>query len=569
MKKTLLSLSLLSCTFFAQAQAPKHEWVRNMGGSLNTVGTSVAVDNLGNVYTAGTFDGTSDFDPNNLTAANLTSNGKEDIFITKFNSKGEYIWAKSIGGSGSDQVHQLKLDGAGSPYIIGSFEGTVDFDPSSSGTQNLVSEGAADIYVAKFDVMGNFLWAKGYGGPADDKGISLDIKSSDLAFTGYFTDTINFNPSIATAKHTSKGSADIFVTKLDLSGNYVWSKAIGGLSDEEGKSVSIDKSGNILLTGFFNGSVDFNPGLGDYFMAAKAARDGYVVKLNKTGDLVFSKVVGGNGFDAGQTILTDAGNNIYTVGYFTQPVDFDPSINDAFLNPGMSSSIFIQKLDSAGLYQWAKSFNATITGYSQSAGLDYLGNIYLTGYFSAPIDFGTGSGVSNLSSTGFDDIFIVKIYPSGKYASSNKIGGTKYENGFSLMMGSTGEMYGTGLFSGTVDFDAGVNVANLAASVAGISDAYTFKWSSFPSSVNELSLSNNALFSIYPNPNQGIFNIDLLENNVQSSIRIVNTFGQTVYQLNKPNSHNEISLSSLAPGMYFVSLTEEGQVVSTAKIIVQ
>lgn len=569
MKKTLLSLSLLSCTIFAQAQNPKYEWARNMGGSLNTIGTSIAVDNLGNVYTAGTYDGTSDFDPNNLSTAFLTSNGKEDVFITKFNSKGEYIWAKSIGGNGVDLVHQLKLDGAGSPYIIGSFEGTVDFDPSSSGTQNLVSEGAADVYVAKFDVMGNFIWAKSFGGATDDKGISIDIKGSDLAITGYFTDTINFNPVITTAKHTSKGGADVFFAKLDLSGNYVWSKSIGNISDEEGKSVSIDKSGNVIFAGFFNGSVDFNPDLGTYFRAAEAGRDAYVLKLTKDGNFVWAKFFGGKGFDGAQTVLTDASNNIITVGYFTNLVDFDPSPGDAILNPGSSSSIFIQKMDSAGNYQWAKGFNASITGYSQSAGLDYLGNIYLTGYFIAPIDFGAGSGVSNLTSTGFEDAFIIKFYPSGKYASVNKIGGAKYENGFSLMMSNVGEMLGTGLFSGTVDFDAGTNIANVAASPSGVSDAYTFKWSNFPSSITGAINSNNPLISIYPNPSQGAFTICFLENNPKAKIEIVNTFGQVVYQQIKPENTNLINITSLAGGLYIVRLLDESQLISCKTIMVQ
>jgi len=569
MKKTLLSFSLLGCTLLAQAQTPKYEWARNMGGSLNTVGASVAVDNLGNVYTAGTYDGTSDFDPNNLSTAFLTSNGKEDIFITKFNSAGEFIWAKSIGGSGTDLVHQLKLDGAGSPYLIGSYEATVDFDPNTSGTQNLTAEGAADIFVVKLDVMGNYLWAKSFGGATDDKGIALDIKGPDLVITGYFTDTINFNPSLPAAKHSCKGGADVFITKLTLSGAYVWSKSIGGVSDEEGKSINLDNRGNLLVAGFFNGSVDFDPNLGTYFRAADAARDAYVLKLTKDGAFDWVKILGGKGFDGAQTVLTDSSNSIYTVGYFTSLVDFDPSPGDAILNPGTSSSIFIQKMDSAGNYKWAKGFNASITGYSQSAALDYLGNIYLTGYFIAPIDFGVGSGISNLNAVGFEDAFIIKMYPSGKYASVNKIGGTKYENGFSLIMGSTGEMYGTGLFSGTVDFDAGTNVANVAASPAGVSDAFVFKWSNFPSSIRETGIKNEELISIFPNPNQGSFTIQLLENKPKATFEIANALGQIIYQQNKFGNSNSINLTAVPSGLYIIRLLEEDKVIATKKIMIQ
>ena len=568
MKKSLFLLCLLGSAFSVYSQAPKYEWAKNIGGSLTTVGSSVAVDILGNVYTAGTFDGTSDFDPSNLTTANLSSNGKEDIFLTKFNSKGEYIWAKSIGGSGSDIAYQLKLDGAGNPYLTGSFEGTVDFDPNAA-TKNLTSEGMGDIFVVKFDVSGNMLWAKNFGGPNDDKGISLDIKGPDLLITGYFTDTVNFNSSITTAKHTSKGVSDIFITKMDLSGNYIWSKSVGSVSDEEGKSVSIDKSGNVLVTGFFNGSVDFNPGPADYYRAADAARDAYILKLNKDGDFTWVKILGGKGFDGAQTILTDAINNTYTLGYFTNYVDFDPSPGDAFLNPGTSSALFVQKMDSNGNYKWAKSFNASVTGYSQSGALDHLGNFYMIGYFNSAIDFGTGSGVTNLSSSGFEDAFIVKIYPSGKYASANKIGGSKYDNGYSLQMGSSGDMYATGSFSGTADFDAGTAIANVSASPSGISDAFTVKWSNFPSGIEEQKSVVSNLFRIYPNPNQGAFSISLLENTSKASISIKNTLGQTIYQSDKAEVQNTIHLSSIAPGMYFVSLYEDSQIVSTAVMMIQ
>ncbi|MCC6186811.1 MAG: SBBP repeat-containing protein, partial [Chitinophagaceae bacterium] len=162
MKKIPLSIGLVS--LFLSTKAQKFEWASNMGGSLSTIGTSIAVDNLNNVYTVGTFNGIADLDPSNLVIANVTANGGEDIFITKFNSKGEYIWGKSIGGTGTDLAHHIKLDAAGNPYIIGSYEGAVDFDPSTSGTTTLTANGSSDIFVMKMYVNVNLQWSKYFGG---------------------------------------------------------------------------------------------------------------------------------------------------------------------------------------------------------------------------------------------------------------------------------------------------------------------------------------------------------------------------------------------------------------------
>lgn len=566
MKKTLLSLGLAS--LFVGAKAQKFEWASNMGGSLSTVGTSIAVDNLNNVYTVGTFNGVTDLDPSNLAFVNVTSVGNEDIFITKFNSKGEYVWGKSIGGTGSDLAHHLKLDAAGNLYIIGSYEGSVDFDPSASGTNTLTAKGSSDMFIMKMDVNGNLQWAKSFGGNLEDKGIALTIQGSEILATGYFKDSIQFDASVATSLHVSLGGADVCMVKLDLSGNYLWSGAIGGISDEEGKSVSIDKSGNMYIAGFFNGSVNFNPS-GSYYLAAKAGRDAFLIKLDKNGAFLWAKITGGNGFDGAQTVIVDAVKNIYTIGYFSGFVDFDPSSSDAFLNSGASSAVFVQKLDSNGQYQWAKSFNATLTSYSQSATIDIPGNIYLTGYFSSPIDFGTGSGLPTLNSSGFDDAFIMKIYPSGKYASVGKISGTKYENGFAITMDNKNDLYATGQFSGTTDFDPGATIANLAASPSGISDAFVTKWSNFPSSIEEQENIHHQQFRISPNPANKQITISLFENTTNSSIVIYNSTGQQVYYSPKASAKNIVDVQHFASGFYFVQIMQDGQPIGKNTIIIK
>lgn len=566
MKKIIASLSLLGLGFAAHAQAPQHEWTRNFGSNLNTIGTAVAVDNLGDVISVGTFDGTADFDPSNLSTAMLSSAGKEDIFITKMNSKGEYLWSKRIGGTGIDLVHHMKLDGAGNIFIVGSFEDNVDFDPGT-GTSNLKADGGSDAYLAKYDINGNLLWAKRFGGAEDDKSIGLTISGLDLVITGFFKDTINFDAAKASAKHTSKGLADIFIAKFDLVGNYQWSHAIGGVSDEEGKSVAIDNSNNILVAGYFNGSVDFDPSASSYYKAATGGRDAYIVKFDKDGAFKWAQSFGGGGYEGVQTILADSSNQIISVGFFTSITDFDNSPTSVYLDPGSSASIFIQKIDSNGNFLWVKGFNGNQHLYSQVAALDHLGNIYLTGYFNTSINFGTGSGMSTLSSSGFEDIFIVKLYPSGNYAAASKIGGTSYESGYSLFMDKTGAMYAIGKFKGTVDFDPGVNIANTASSSAAISDAYVVKWKNFPSAIGTFNNIVPNTVKIYPNPCTAQCTIEMTtQQSANFSIRLKNLLGQIVLVQNIDAPKSTINTASLVTGIYWLEVFSGQQSLGVQKL---
>ena len=163
-----LKWSLLVLASFLFQVVPAHGqnfvWAKQMGGGNFDVGSGVALDGSGNVYTTGFFRGTADFDPGagvfDLTS---TSAGFEDIFVSKLDSNGNFVWAKKMGGTGGDGAHSVAVDGSGNVYTTGFFSGTADFDPGP-GTFNLTSAGFNAIFVSKLDSNGNFVWAKQMGG---------------------------------------------------------------------------------------------------------------------------------------------------------------------------------------------------------------------------------------------------------------------------------------------------------------------------------------------------------------------------------------------------------------------
>lgn len=255
-------------------------WVNTYEGFFSFGGgQSIVIDANGDLYTAGGFSSTVDFDPGNGTF-NLSSFGANDIFISKLSASGNFVWAKNIGGASSESVEALEIDDANNLYLAGKFSGTADFDPGI-GTSNLTSNGADDIFVAKLDANGDYVWGKNMGGTDDEEAISLSIDSDGSVFTtGSFFGTADFDPGIGTNNLMSAGFHDVFISKLDANGDFAWAKSIGGSSTDIGMGISVDLFGSLYVTGDFTDTVDFDPGNGVNELATNGSPDVFVLKLS-------------------------------------------------------------------------------------------------------------------------------------------------------------------------------------------------------------------------------------------------------------------------------------------------
>jgi len=226
MKTQILITSLLLLAII-NLSAQTLEWAKSMGGTGNEYGNSMAIDALGNVYTVGNYMGTVDFNPGTGTF-NLTSVGLFDIFISKLDASGNFVFAKSMGGPLNDWATSIAL--SGNIYTTGYFYGTADFDPGA-GTFNLTSSNdSSDIFISNLDASGNFVYAKSMGGTSSkcySQSITIDA-SGNVYTTGYFSGTSDFDPGTGVFNLTTTGVNDIFISKLDASGNFVWAKSMGG-----------------------------------------------------------------------------------------------------------------------------------------------------------------------------------------------------------------------------------------------------------------------------------------------------------------------------------------------------
>jgi hypothetical protein len=541
--------------------AQPFEWAKGIGGTLNDIGHAICIDGSGNVYTAGSFKGTVDFDPGSGTV-NLSSAGDDDIFISKSDALGNLMWAKKIGGGGLDHLRTMILDGSGNIYLTGDFEGTVDFDPGTA-TYNMVSAGMDDMFISKLDSSGSFVWAKRLGSTDQDEGFSIAIDGSGNVFTtGHYWGTVDFDPGTGSYELTAAGGYDVFILKLDATGEFSWAKSMGGADWDFAFSLTLDGSGNIYTTGYFHLTADFDPGPGTYNLTSAGNYDVFISRLDADGNFNWAARIGGTDVDYGFQVSTDAAGNVYTAGDFKGTVDFDPGSGTVSLTSEGTYDMFICKLDPSGNFAWVKTIGGTLIEYVNSMTLDAEGNIYTTGYFQGTTDFDPGSGTNNLISAGAGDIFICRLDASGNFVWVKSIGGPDNDIGVGLSLDSQEDIYLTGYFTETVDFDPGPGSYELTS--AGEFDVFMLKLGNTGLTGIDESLIGTGQIAIYPNPGQGLLYVS--SESIITEIKIFNAIGQCVYQLDLNKMDCELFLKEV--GVYFVQITS-GKDIITKRVVVQ
>ncbi len=473
-KTTYFIFCFIIISLIGKAQKPLLQWVKTMGGSgVNASASFISLDNSNNVYATGYFTGTVDFDPG-IGVTNLTTAGGQDAYIVKLDATGNFVWAKSFGGTGNDFSQCVAIDATGNIYLTGNYTGTVDFD-AGVGVFNLVSVGLADMFISKLDASGNFVWAKSMGGTNNEYSNSIAVDASgNIIAAGNYAGTADFDPNAGTVNLVSVGGDDLFVVKLDASGNFVWAKSMGGIGSEWGDSVVLDDSGNIYTTGNYAQTADFDPNAGTANLTTAGMDDIFVSKLDASGNYVWAKSMGGLLTDFANGMNVDASGNVYTIGNYEGTADFDPSAGVANLTTAGTGDIFISKLDANGNFIWAKSMGGTLSDYGGDVKIDLAGNVYSIGFFAATADFDPSAATSNLISAGDNDIFISKLDINGNFVWVKSIGGTGTDNAASICIDPLGKIiYTAGKFSGTVDFDPNAGTKNITS--IGTSDIFVHR----------------------------------------------------------------------------------------------
>lgn len=375
-------------------------WAKRFGfGSYLEVKT-FAIDDSSNIYIVGDFGSTADFDPSansfNLTAQVASSLSNHDIFIAKYDSSGQFNWAKRIGGIGHETGDRIVLDDSSNIYISGNFDNTVDFDPSSNTFfLNTNGSNGSNVYIAKYSPQGNFVWAKRSPGPS-----AVNIRNVLLEYN-YAKNTL--------VQSYAKGGQ--YLIQYDTDGNIIWNKYFAINSTVYYNGIATDNSGGIYFCGQFIGTIDFDPDSTINNLTSVTSNwDIFLSKLDWNGNFILAKSMGGNSYDAALSIAVDKLKNIYTTGMYSNSADFDPGPGTRIINRANVTNQFISQLDSNGNYIYASSLNGNDKSKGHDLVIDDQLNIYAIGAFKGSTDFDPTAAIYNMTSSGsFDNTYLLKL----------------------------------------------------------------------------------------------------------------------------------------------------------------
>lgn len=363
-------------------------------------------------------------------------------------------WAGKFGGFGEDVVRELYVDPSGTCYTTGYFTDEANFAVSGSAV-NLNSSGFYDVFVQKTDANGALQWARSFGSSESFEygtGIIADA-SGNVYITGVFDQPTDFDPGAGTTVLSSNGAQDIFLVKLDASGNFVWAKNVGGSDYDESTALGVDATGNVYLSGYFNETADFDPGPGTFEFTGLGANDNFIAKYSTDGDLVWAKHYGSAEFEAALAMRVLANGTSYITGFYNGTVDFDPGTGVFEMSAvPMQNAGYLLQLDTDGEFIMAKTISGTgdVIGYDVEVDADE--NIYLAGSFKGTVDLDPGSGTATFTSS-LDNGYMVKLDASGNFLWGKQLQSNESVIVYSMDVSSNGVVTSSGYMENTTDFN--------------------------------------------------------------------------------------------------------------------
>ncbi len=324
-----------------------YSWSATFNSTNEVFGYDLEVNAAGDVYVAGGFTGTTDFDPLFGVVAPVVSNGDSDGYLTKLDSTGRVQWVKTFGNFRDDAILAIDLDSSSNVVMTGFFETIIDMDPGA-GTTNLIGGGLGDTFVTKLDDEGNLLWTFAANGTNDNIGRDIVVDSNDdIIFTGSFEQMITIDPGGAAVNLTSFGGSDVFVTKVSSAGAVVWAKQLGGAADDIAWGVAVDSANNVFIAGEFRGTADFDPDAVSVFnLTATGSYGAFVVKLTVTGAFDWAAAADGAGDVVHFAITVDINDRAVTTGALYNSADFDPTAGTHVLTSSGNADFYVATLAS-------------------------------------------------------------------------------------------------------------------------------------------------------------------------------------------------------------------------------
>ncbi|MFQ5872223.1 MAG: SBBP repeat-containing protein [Dehalococcoidia bacterium] len=376
-------------------------WVRQFGSAVDDGAWAVAVDQVGNVYVAGSTQGAME---------GQTALGEADAFLGKYEPGGEELWTRQFGSSGLDIVPSVAIDGQGNVYVAGH---------TAASLPGQLSAGGGDAFLRKYDPLGQKLWTRQFGSPRLDKASALAVDFEGNVYVVGETEG-------ALKGHTSSGRVDAFLRKYNPEGLELWTRQFGSANADAASSIALDQQLNIYVAGFTEGALpgQVNAGLVDAFLA----------KYDSQGREVWTRQFGSRHLDLASGVAVDLEGNIFVAGGTLGVLDGQTTAGEG--------DAFVRRYNASGDELWTRQFGSPASDVASSAAIDDEGNIYAAGM--------TLGGLPGNETAGESDAFLRKYSPEGAELLTWQFGSVADDMARSVTVGAGGTVYLAGVTLGNL-----------------------------------------------------------------------------------------------------------------------
>ncbi len=414
-------------------------WAKMLTGKGQMDGTGIAVDAGGNVYVSGHYKDSTDFDPGTAQVIRATdyfeegtpgSDGhikdyRQNSFVVKLDKDGVFKWVRDFHGKQNvaNDVAVFDKDGKTDVYVVGAFQDTIDVNGRTRTNLHTTTPAHPDVYIVKLSGEGDYIWSRQMGRPEwPDIALAVHVDAKGFVYTtGSFADSADFDPGsgVQILRSASAPASNVFISKLDSAGRHIRAVGVGGTTPQRGSigdDITTDRFGNIVITGYYQVSADFDPLRAG--PASQIVGNGnvacYVAVYDSSFRFKWVKALTSNAFglQQGRGVAVDDAGSVYTTGHFTNDINLNPNNNPPHIVNTPKTNVpntFISKFDSAGVYAWAKTYPGDFNmGYSIA--VTDRRHVYVGGHFFDTVNFNAeGTAVTKISTNKNADPYLMKL----------------------------------------------------------------------------------------------------------------------------------------------------------------
>lgn len=487
--KTYLPFILSLClTVPLSAQSLQPEWAKSINANNDQYVLDAVSDGGGNIIITGCFRGTADFDPG-PGVVNFTSLSSEpDIFVEKLSASGNLIWVKTFGSKGNEAVNDLAIDALGQIYLGGYFTDTIRIPVGPHLLFPVVLPNTAmgvDGFALKLDSAGEVYWIRKFAGVNTDVVSGIDVDAAgNVYLAGSFQINMDADPlSAVYSLNSDAGSTDMFLEKLTPTGGMTWAYRIGGPGHEEPGDLSLDAQENILITGTYQGTVNFSPnGPSATLTSVSSTNDAFILKLSPALNTYWVRGIGGRNDQLGMHITSDQNGNVLATGTMDDSTDIDPGPGIQWLPPLYTylEDIYTIKLSPTGTMIWGHSIGSTGNDQPGKIITTPQGYSILTGYYRGIMDADPGTGTFFMDCFGSLEMFIQVLDDNGQFItasySQTTPGPLNSTLGQGVAWGTGNQLYAAGYYSCNTDLQPGSGSLPLTNNQCSTLDAFVVKY---------------------------------------------------------------------------------------------